>query len=644
MLHPETRPRPAEETFEWDGVEMDARKIDKPRQRRDPGSRSGWLSALLLACAGLLVVAVAFAGGRSEEGWASPVFWAGLLIIYAPISFCLLGSRAGSRERLALVLGLVLLLYAMKVIQNPTGFAYHDELGQLQGANAVMQSGHLYLHNPIVKAYSYFPALDVATTSIASISGLSVFTSGLILIGVSRVILMSALFFFLARVTGSGRVAGIGALIYAANPNFVFFDAQFSYESLAIPLAMTTLLVTASAKGDSHEDRIPIAIAVLLAAGTILAHHLTSYFLVGALVIWAAAQCVERGFGLIRTSPVIWIAGFSLILNLLWWVLAGHEAGNQIGGVLSGAASGLWHVVTGAGGAKAPFTAAAGHPPPPLERYVGIASVAALLLLLPIGLFATYRSRFGRPALVVLGLAALAYPATLALRLTEAGTETSNRASEFVFLGLGAAIGLAFLLWVAPRMAPSGKRRTGRVWLVQAGLTALGALLFVGGITVGWTRDSVVPGGFQVGAGMRSVDAVGIEAARWARVHLPADSGMLADWTNKGLMAAYGGQDPQGGDIHGKPVGAIFLGSTLEPWQRTMIEEDKLTYLVVDSRLARELPVSGRYFDSGNPEVAHPRITASDLAKFAEVDGLQKIYSGGGLAIYDTSGLSRGGS
>lgn len=624
---------------------MEAEKMPRARDGRDSGSRSGWLVALLAAFVGLLVVAVAFAGGRSDDSWASPVFWAGLLIIYAPISYCLLGSRASTRERLALVVGLVSLLYLMKVIQNPTGFTYHDELGQLQGANAVMQSGHLYLHNPIVKAYSYFPGLDVATTSIASISGLSVFISGLILIGVSRVVLMMALFFFLLRVTDSSRAAGIGALIYAANPNFVFFDAQFSYESLAIPLAMTTLLVTASAKGDSHEERIPIAIAILLAAGTALTHHLTSYFLVGALLVWAAAQCRERGVGLIRTSPVLWIAGVSLMLNFVWWILAGHEAGDQIGGVLSGAASGLWHVVTGAGVAKAPFTAAAGHSPPLLERYVGIASVAVLLVLLPAGLVATYREKFGRPALIVLGAAALAYPATLALRLTAAGTETSNRASEFVFLGLGAAIGLAFLLWVAPRLgAASNRTGRGRMRLAQAGLTAVGALLFVGGITVGWTRDSVVPGSFQVGAGMRSVDAVGIEAARWAEANLPPDSNMLADWTNKGLMAAYGRQDPQGGDIRGKPVGAVFLGSTLQPWQKAMIEEDGLTYLVVDSRLARELPVSGRYFDSGNPEVEHPRITASDLAKFAEAAGLRKIYSGGGIAIYDTTDLSGGPS
>ena len=68
------------------------------------------------------------------------------------------------------------------------------------------------------------------------LTGLSSFGAGVILVGAARLMMMSEMFLLFSRVSGSPRVAGIGTAIFAGNFNFLFFSAQYSYESLALPL------------------------------------------------------------------------------------------------------------------------------------------------------------------------------------------------------------------------------------------------------------------------------------------------------------------------------------------------------------------------------------------------------------------------
>ncbi len=61
--------------------------------------------------------------------------------------------------------------------------------------------------------------------------------SGLIIIGVARVLITACVFLVAEKVTGSSRTAAGASLVYAANPMFLFWSASFSYENLALPLA-----------------------------------------------------------------------------------------------------------------------------------------------------------------------------------------------------------------------------------------------------------------------------------------------------------------------------------------------------------------------------------------------------------------------
>ena len=58
---------------------------------------------------------------------------------------------------------------------------------------------------------------------------------------------MSAMFVLFWRVSGSGRIAGIGVAVFTGNFNFLFWSAQFSYQSLALPLLLLVLLAAVEA-------------------------------------------------------------------------------------------------------------------------------------------------------------------------------------------------------------------------------------------------------------------------------------------------------------------------------------------------------------------------------------------------------------
>jgi hypothetical protein len=68
-------------------------------------------------------------------------------------------------------------------------------------------------------------------------TGLSIFACAIALLVVARVLLVCGLFLPFERIMQSSRLAALATIIYMSNWNFVAFDAQFAYESLALVCA-----------------------------------------------------------------------------------------------------------------------------------------------------------------------------------------------------------------------------------------------------------------------------------------------------------------------------------------------------------------------------------------------------------------------
>src|SRR5207244_10976530 len=109
-----------------------------------------------------------------------------LVVTSAPLTFRLLSPSASRAERISLVVVLGVSLFVVKILASPTGFVRFDELGTWRATNDVLQTGHFFSANPVIVSTAGFPGLPTVTAAVAQLTGLSIFHSGLIVLGVAR--------------------------------------------------------------------------------------------------------------------------------------------------------------------------------------------------------------------------------------------------------------------------------------------------------------------------------------------------------------------------------------------------------------------------------------------------------------------------
>jgi hypothetical protein len=520
-------------------------------------------------------------------------------------------------------------------MHSPLWFTFHDELGHLRTAADIHRTGHLFAHNPILRASPFFPVLEMVASALANLSGLSIFASGLIVIGVARLVTVVALFRVYEFVMPS-RAAALATILYASNPTFLYFDGQFSYESLAVALAPIVIL------GIVRLARVPgIVLGATLAVGVVLTHHLTSYALCAFLAVWTVLAVVARRRSDEAGAVVIAaVAAVAIVVAVAWADLAAPVTSGYIAPVVRNAAHALVSLTGGDAAVKRPFQGSGGYARPVWERAASIGSIVIISIGVLVGLGAAVRRRPGALGWA-LALTGAAYPLTLVPRLTQAGTEISNRSSGFVFVGVGYLLALVMI-----RAVPAPLHR--RVHHIRWGLASLAvlAVLFVGGVGIGWAPAALQPGPFMPAANSRSIDTPSRWAAIWARSHLQAGERLTGDLDSSLLMAAYAGQNPQSGVISGIPVSRLFTSTRLGPVERRIIVGDQLRYIVVDRRLSGALPGVGFYFTPTEPGAfhhSHP-IPKPALEKFHSAPFLDEVFSDGRISIYDTRHLLSGGS
>ncbi len=466
---------------------------------------------------------------------------------------------------------------------------------------------------------------------------------------------MLALFIFLERVSNSHRVAAVGVAVYACNPSFLYFDSQFAYESLALTIGAALLLVSLRwSDADPVERSLNrqglIAAMAVLAATLVTVHHLTSYAMLAFLLSWALLIQLGRRSALSSRFPPTrsrdpsriagfrWFDGpalpalFVFVAGTFWFVfVAGDVTSSELGSVFTDAVSSVTDLISGQSGAKTLFSAGHAETNTTIARLLGVASIIPLLFVIPFGLRRTWLRKGSSAVWRALSVVALLYPVTLGLRLTQAGTETSQRASEFVFVGLAFVSGL-LIAELRPLSTPL--RRA----MLRIGLTATATIAFVGGFIVGESPTTRQPGPYLVGGESRAVSPQGLAAARFADQHLPPRSRILVDRVNGTLLAALGHLDPVIGSVNGIPVSTVFFSKRYGRKDQEVISEDAIDYIVVDRRFIEESPASGYYYERDERSGGNA-ISREPLQKFAALDGVDRIYDNGAIAIYDTSGL-----
>ncbi len=117
-----------------------------------------------------------------------------------------------------------------------------DELEHWRSTLNILQTGKLFTVNYLLPISPQYPGLGRTNLGSLSITGLSVFTSGLIIAGIAHLLFVYVLYVLFREISGSYRVAGVAVLCYASNPHFASFDSMFIYQTLALSFLGITLL------------------------------------------------------------------------------------------------------------------------------------------------------------------------------------------------------------------------------------------------------------------------------------------------------------------------------------------------------------------------------------------------------------------
>jgi hypothetical protein len=580
---------------------------------------------------GVLLLAAADARSRSGASGGYLLFWAGLAAILLPSAAVLLLTRQSREARLAVALGFGLALYLAKVVYEPTAFTFHDEFAHYRNAVNLLTSGELFGYNPLIRATAYYPGLAVATDAVVRLTGLSVYTCGLILIGCARVTLVGVLFVLTDRFLGSSRAAGIAVLVYAANPNFLYWDAQYAYESLALPLTLLAIFLVARRRGSSPSTLAMLS-CVVVALAVVVTHHVTAWALAALLVAWTAGAWLHRRRSQIKPG---YIPAFPAVVTAsavaVWLVAVAPITVGYVGPVVSRAAVQGLQLVTQNHASRTLFASAGQTAKAPFwEDATAISSTLVIVAVLPLALF--FMRRANLPVLAkLLALSSLLWVVLLPLRLTAAGQETANRSSEFAYVGI--ALCFAFVL-----ESFLGSARWQRLLAL-----AIVVLLFVGGIAVSWNYAQRLAPDYRLMSGSATVTADDRALATWMLAVLGPGHRIATD-TETGLaLGSLGRQDVLSAAEDNAHIWRIFYPTNVDNEVLTEIRRERVQYVVVQQALLHS-PAGVPRFDSSEPaQVYDAPLAAASLAKFSSSPLFHEIYAAGSLLVYQVADSAESG-
>jgi hypothetical protein len=592
----------------------------------ESATRNRFPLAVLTAGAGVLLCSVTNVLSREMDGPPTLLLWIGILIIALPIFYRLTSREASAGERLALVCLLGLALFGVKLGRDAPIFIFSDEPVHAFNATQIVHFHHLFHYNPILTATPSYPGLEGATSALMTLTGMSPYGAGIVVVGVARLTLIAAMFFLFSRISGSARTAGLGVAIYMGNFNFLYWGAQFSYESLALPIFVFVLMVLAERGASSRDWGREWAVPIVLGtAAIVVTHHITSYALAIFIAALACAYWYVNGdWG----WPNPWrYAVLAAGLAIAWLLAVATSTFGYLGPVLTRAIKAIFSTASGDAPPRALFQGKGGTVVPTtpiLARAVSLLAVGLLAAGLPFGLRKTWSRFRAEPFALVFILSAFGFFATLVLRLAPDAWETGNRASEFLFIGLAFVLaGIGLENW----------RPRGQAWLGRASVTAALAVILVGGAIAGWPWDLQLASPLRASAQGGTISSPPLALAEWAEQNIPRDERLATGTANSRLLLFPGERKALAGKA--PDIQDILVEPALSTWELPLLRQHHVRYVVTDRREISSDTLRG-YFFANRREAAKERILPrAAIEKFTEIPGTARIYSSGDITVYD---------
>jgi hypothetical protein len=583
--------------------------------------------------------------GTPEFAW----FWAGMILMELPLAG-LIACRATPRAvRTALLTFYGFASYGPKLLRNPTAPIYHDEFAHWRATYEILSTGKLFQPNPIISIIARYPGLHAATAAVVHATGLTIWQAATLLLILFHVTLVLGIAELAQAVGFNNRTASLIAILYGLNSSFLYFDTQYAYESMAITFLVWTLVAYIRAiRACLHGGQAAWSVLTLvLAAGTIITHHLSTATLVLIMALVSLAVSIPwlaRREGWIRTAVMAW--SLTLVTTLMagaWFLFVAPGTWSYLSPFLGQGLSELMQDVNGSGNTRQLFAASLS----PVWEQQSAYLVPVFALGLAVGGLVLIRGRIKagslprgelRAIVIAFVLFGLAYFPSNAFILTPSGEEGARRSWAFTWIGLSMLAGPA-AIWLLD-WARRSTHRWRRVSLRSA-LTAALAIALVGGTAAAVPAYYRFPGPFLFGSDARSVTPELLAMSEWFSTRFGADNDIFTDRYTGLILASFGLQNTVYPST-AFPVWDLYLakpGAPIEPPNLLgEIASSNITYLIVDRRMAYELPEIAAYFTPTDPasllRQSGKPVFYGRLQKFDAIQWMVKVFQSDNYSIY----------
>jgi hypothetical protein len=578
----------------------------------------------LAACGYACIYTLALRGASVSVVHA--LFWACTATVLGAV---VLLVRAGCTDIEAALASALLgaVFYLPKYFRSPLFFNFHDEYAHWYATQQLLTGHGLSVQNPDNLVVQFYPGLTALTSAVSSMTGLSVYAAGNLVAAWAHIVSCLAIYGLCRQLGSRPAVSLCAVLLFAANPAFFYFDAQFAYETLAVAFFATALLgATAIASPDRDSSWADVLLLAVVVGALIMTHHATAYVLAVTLVLLASSSFVLRnraGLSARACRQLAVLAGFSVAATAAWLLTVARYTFSYLGPLISTEIDGIRDLFATAGHSSRQLFATAVIP---TYEIVGSYLAVVVLLGLYVWILATLRHRDIRhdPRHWTLMLLAGAYfaslPAVYALN-----APTAKRPWVFAFIGL-AAVG-----------APAVHRAlTSARLLIWLACSSLMVILYIGGVVTMSGEDIRFPGAYEAGSDTLAATPDVISAAYWLDSQHGSGNDIVADETDAQIFGSYGRQHPQTYEYFAyKPWNVVFP-AVLNATVYDELRSDHARFIIIDRRIATQPPLpQGYYFNSQEPDgnTGKRPFGLRSLDKF-RLGPFEEIYNNGNVIIW----------
>jgi hypothetical protein len=637
-------------------IASNSRQVDYVRHVRNDKGRRSHLSALVALAVWELVGMAAIVCGyqigfttlsnTSEFAW----FWIGMFLIELPL-VGLICRRATSRAmRLALLTFYGLVSYAPKLLRSPLSPVYHDEFAHWRATDEILKTGKLFQPNPIISIISQYPGLHAATAALVNATGLTIWQAATVLLIIFHVTMVLGIATLAESLGLDNRTSSLAAIIYGLNSSFLYFDTQYSYESMAITLLVWAMVAyTRAIRSQPRQGRAAWStLTVVLSAGTVITHHLSALALLLLMTFISLAASIPklaRGEGWVRTAVTAWSLALTTAVMLgVWVIFVAPGTLAYLSPYIGGGFSELLHFLHGSGGSRQLFTASLSPWWEQKAAYLitvfALAAAVGGLFLIHAWIKNGHLPRGGRRALLfAFGLWGLVYFPSNVFILFPFSAEGAHRSWAFTWIGLSilASPATVWLLnWVG-RRKHGWQRASMRCGLMGALVVAL-----VGGTAAGLNASYRLPGPFLYGSDARSLTPELLAVSAWFSARFGNGNNIVTDGQTGLIFGSFGLQNPSAPSPD-FPIYDLYAdkpGAPIEPpYLLSELSSSHFLYLIVDQRMGYEIPQVGNYFSPGEPAWVDMTYNGKPifygrLGKFNTISWMVKVFQSGNYSVY----------